>query len=330
MPNSSTRSGSQPKKSGGSSAAKATAKNPPTKNAPKGGTRTSPGKKTAASTRFAERQARKQEEARRARQNRNKRYAFVTIGLVIALVAVLVIVKVAGGGGGSSSSADQPSPPRGTPIPAATLAHLSSVPISTLNSAPSDAVINAPQPVNQKALTADGKPELLYIGAEFCPHCAGERWPMYIALSKFGTFSPEPGKIHSATQDGNVPTLTFYGTNYTSPYLTFTPVEVQTNYLNSSGTAYATLQTPTPAQYNLWQEGNGGTTPYANFGGKAILSGSQIDFTPMEDMSFDAVAAQVGDNSTTIGASINAAASQLIKTICSTMTHDQPSAVCSP
>ena len=35
----------------------------------------------------------------------------------------------------------------------------------------------------------DGKPGVLYIGAEFCPFCATERWAMVNALGRFGTFS---------------------------------------------------------------------------------------------------------------------------------------------
>ena len=229
---------------------------------------------------------------------------------------------------GPPTAVTSPRLPAGTPIPAATLAKLQSVPISNLHSAPTGGLLTTPQSVNQKALTADGKPELLYIGAEFCPHCAGERWPMYIALSKFGTFTPDPGKIHSATQDGNIPTLTFYGTTYSSPYLAFSPVEVYTNYLDSSGQNYAILQTPTQAQLNLWQKDNGGSFPYVNFGGKAILTEAQFNAASMENLPFATVAAQVGDNSTTNGANIGAAASQLIKTICSTLTHDQPAAVC--
>src|SRR5260370_29484940 len=34
-----------------------------------------------------------------------------------------------------------------------------------------------------------GKPEFLYIGAEYCPFCAAQRWAMVVALSRFGTFS---------------------------------------------------------------------------------------------------------------------------------------------
>ena len=73
-------------------------------------------------------------------------------------------------------------------------------------------------------LTADGKPEVLYIGGEFCPFCAAERWALATALSRFGTLSGV-SFIHSSPTDGDIPTLTFYKSSYTSKYLTFTPVE---------------------------------------------------------------------------------------------------------
>ena len=197
---------------------------------------TGPRKKTASSQRFAQRQAAKQQAAREARRARNRWYGIGAIALVVLIVGVLVIVKVSGGGG-SGSAVDVASPPAGTPIPAATLAKLQSVPISTLAAAPTGGIVRTPQPVNTPALKADGKPELLYIGAEYCPHCAAERWPLFVALSKFGTFSPQPGRIHSANLDGDVPTLTFYGTTYSSPYFTFVPVEVYTNKPQGNGYA---------------------------------------------------------------------------------------------
>src|SRR6267143_6411690 len=38
-------------------------------------------------------------------------------------------------------------------------------------------------------LILNGKPEVLYVGAEYCPFCAAERWSMIVALDKFGTFT---------------------------------------------------------------------------------------------------------------------------------------------
>ena len=98
-------------------------------------------------------------------------------------------------------------------------------------------------PINGAPLTSNGKPEVLYIGAEFCPYCATERWPMTIALSRFGTFSPLHG-IHSSSTDvpASIPTVTFYKSTYTSKYLTFTPVETTTTDRTQP------LQVPTSAQ----------------------------------------------------------------------------------
>jgi thiol-disulfide isomerase/thioredoxin len=298
-----------------------------TKTAKQTKTETNPSR-TAANRRYVEREARKQRVALEAKRRRNRRYAIFTIALVICVVAVLVVVKVTGGSGSGSGAVDQSSPPAGTPIPATTLAKLTSVPVSTLNAAPTGGILQAPQAVANPVLVANGKPEILYIGAEWCPHCAAERWALYLALSKFGTFSPAPGRIHSANRDGNVPTLTFFGTNYSSPYLSFVPVEVYTNH--PTGNGYAPLQTPTPSQLQLWQNGNGGTFPFVDIGGKQILTGAQYSFADLQNLPFSAVAAQVGDNSTTIGANIDASAAQLVKTMCGSLTHGQPAAACSP
>jgi len=285
-------------------------------------------KKTAASARFAERKAQKEQAAREAHRTRNRRYALGSIVLVVLIVATVVIVKVAGGGGsGNTGTSDTTSPPGGTPVSASTLARVASVPISTLAAAPSDGIINEIQPITGTPLTSDGKPDMLFIGAEYCPHCAAERWALYIALSKFGSFSPNPGRIHSATLDGDVPTLTFYGTTYSSPYFTFTPVEVYTN--QPQGNGYAPLQIPTRSQANLWQRLGGGSFPFVDFGGKETLSGAQYDFSPLQSLPFDEVAAQVGNNATQIGADINASAYRLIGAICRSLSSQQPTAVCS-
>ena len=289
-------------------------------------TKATSAKKSAASERFAARQAIKQERARQARRARTRTYGVISIALVLIVIAVLVLVKVAGGGSGSGT-VDQASPPAGTPIPPATLAKLQSVPISTLTAAPTGGIVATPQSVNGSSLVSDGKPEMLFIGAEFCPHCAAERWPLFIALSKFGTFSPQPGRIHSANEDGDVPTLTFYGTTYSSPYLTLKSVEVYTN--KPQGKGYAPLQTPTPAQLTLWQNTNGGSFPFVDFGGMKVLPSAQYVFTPLENLPFSDVAAQVGNNSTAIGADIDASAAELITTICGSLSDQQPSAVCS-
>jgi hypothetical protein len=286
-----------------------------------------PDKRSSANRRFAERQAAKEQAALAARQHRNRMLGLGSIVLVLVIVAALIVVKVAGGGAGGASSASEVSPAAGTPVAASITSKLASIPLSTLAAAPTTGIDTGTKPISDPSLTADGKPELLYIGAEFCPYCAAERWALYIALSKLGTFSPQPGRIHSAVGDGDIPTLTFYNTTYSSPYLTFTSVENTTNQIKDG--SYVLLQTPTAAEKTIWDAHTDGTYPFVDFGGKAELTSSQYDFQTLEGASFDQIAADIGNNSTTIGAEIDASAKVLLQTICGEMTGHKPAAVCS-
>ena len=247
--------------------------------------------------------------------------------LVLVLVAVLVVAKVSGGGGNPSTAASVTSPPAGTPVPAAISGKLTSIPLSTLVAAPTSGLVTSPQGISDPKLSAAGKPDLLYIGAEFCPVCATERWAMYVALSKFGTFSPQPGRIHSAVREGNIPTLTFYNTTYTSPYFTFTPVETTTN--EPDGNYYVPLQSPTAAEQKLWVTHTNESFPWLDFGGKMELTSAQFNPGDLVGQSFTNIASMVGNNSTQIGADIDASAKVLVQTICSALTDNQPASVCS-
>ena len=125
----------------------------------------------------------------------------------------------------------------------------------------------------QPALTSGGKPEMLYIGAEFCPFCAAERWAMVTALSKFGTFA-HLGETSSASGDvyPNSPTFSFYGSTYTSKYLTFTPVETTTNQLDRAGTGYVPLQNPTAAETKVWKSLDPvQNIPFVDIGGRWLV-----------------------------------------------------------
>src|ERR1700721_1365736 len=49
--------------------------------------------------------------------------------------------------------------------------------------------LSAPTVVYGNPLSSGGKPEVLYVGTEFCPYCMAESWPLIVALSRFGQFT---------------------------------------------------------------------------------------------------------------------------------------------
>ena len=136
-----------------------------------------------------------------------------------------------------------------TTLSPAVLAALS-VPASTLDAVGSPSSDVLPSRTSGNAAIgrgSDGKPLVTYVGAEYCPYCAAERWAVAVALSRFGTFSGLSG-THSSSSDvyPDTQTLSFYGSSYSSAYVDFQPVEEATN--QEVGGTYPTLQTPTAAQ----------------------------------------------------------------------------------
>jgi hypothetical protein len=98
-----------------------------------------------------------------------------------------------------------------------------------------------------------GRPALLFIGAEYCPYCAVERWAVVLALMRFGRLDGLRLMTSSAADLApNTATFTFAGATYRSPYLAFDAVEMTTNRLGPSG-AYAPLQRLTAGEEAIFR-----------------------------------------------------------------------------
>jgi thiol-disulfide isomerase/thioredoxin len=270
-----------------------------------------------------------QRAAQRRQEIRNRMY--LTIGSILGVVVIVVaflLIKTLNKGGTSAASAGV----HGTALPASVTKDISSVPSSTLDSIGSGgAYAKTVSAISGPPLKSGGKPEVLYMGAEYCPYCATERWAMVQALSRFGTFSGLHG-IHSSSADvyPSTPTLTFYGSHYTSKYLTFTPVETQ------GLTEGTTLQTPTSAQTKLFSKYDSppyisaneeGAIPFIDLGGKYLIHGAQYNPQVLAGKTWAEVAAALSDKSTAIAQGADGAANILTATICK-LTNNQPSDVC--
>jgi hypothetical protein len=181
----------------------------------------------------------------------------------------------------------------------------------------------------QPELAVHGKPELLYMGGEFCPYCAAERWAIAAAVSRFGTLTGIRF-IHSSPADiyPNTPTLSFDGTTYVSRYLDFVPVEWYGEQPDpSTPFRHVYLQHPTSQQLRLFGEFAANSIPFVDIGNSYLVAQTQYLPSDLANLSWAQVAAAMHTPSSTVGQDIDGAANVITAAICQ-LTQQQPRDVC--
>jgi len=271
--------------------------------------------------------ARRRQEAERRRR---RILAGAAIALVAAVLGTLVVVRLSTG----AKTAD-PGPAAG-PVSDELIRAITGVPAAVLDGIGAGSVDTVPRPVaGQPALTAGGKPLVLYVGAEFCPFCAAQRWGVVVALSRFGTFAGL-GASRSASDDAypNTATVTFHGASYTSDYLTFEGVETQTNVRQGGG--YGPLDSLTAQQLQTVRTYNAppyvdassaGAIPFVDFGNRYVMVGASFKPQLLAGLSAVQIATALADPSSPVAKAVDGSANMFTAAICE-LTGGQPAAVC--
>jgi Domain of unknown function (DUF929) len=275
---------------------------------------------------------------RRSEQRRRILIASGSVVVVLAIVLVFVIVKLNGGKPSANSAAGLSNGPTGSAL-TAVVDKVTSVPASALDSVGDGggAVTGKPGTVSGSALTLNGKPEMFYMGAEYCPYCGAERWAMIVALSRFGTFKGL-ATVHSAVENGagdaepdpDTPTWTFLNATYSSPYLAFTSVEETTNIPDSANGLYTPLQSPTKAEQALVNkyDGSTGPIPFIDFGNHYIISGVSYDPGVLDGHSWATIATDLSNPSSPVAQAADGTANYITAAICKGLTNNLPASAC--
>src|ERR1700677_8298 len=246
--------------------------------------------------------------AQRAAGRRRLMIAAGSIGLVVPLVVALIVIKTSQTPAAALASSSDPQITR----------EIASVSTATFNQVGTGNASGLKAISGQSELTADGKPEVLYIGGEFCPYCAAERWALATALSRFGTLSVSH-LIHSSPTDSypNTPTLSFVGSSYTSRYVSFTPVEWYGEQEDAStpfGHVY--LQQPTAAEQALFSAYGGNSIPFIDIANRYTLPAAQYLPSDLAGLSWSQIATDLHDPSSTVAKDIDGAANILTAALC--------------
>ena len=177
--------------------------------------------------------------------------------------------------------------------------------------------------ISGNQIIASKNPMVLYVGANYCPYCAAERWALVVALSKFGTFSNLSYMLSSPTDVyPNTPTISFHGATFTSKYIDFQSVELQ----DRSG---STLETITPEQQNVFSTyGQNGAIPFVDIANQYVFTGSQFMPSTLVGLSWGQIGTKINDPNSDIAKGVDGAANIIISDICKS-TNYNPTDVCS-
>ena len=253
----------------------------------------------------------------------------VFVLLVLLIVAALLVVKVARGTNPSASSPVASAPEQ--------IVHAAAtVPARSFD------VVGAPAPVGplpvvmsgQRPLLAGGRPEVVFVGSEFCPYCAAARWALVVALSRFGTFA-HLGETSSSAFEvfPGIETFSFDRTTYRSRYLSWSAVEEYGQALASTAPAGFQLRhRPTTQMEALMRRyGSGATTalPFIDIGNRVLIEGAGIGFSPgaLQGASMGQIADDLSTATSPVAQAVLGAANEIAAAVCA-QTGSRPGAVC--
>jgi hypothetical protein len=256
------------------------------------------------------------------------------VAVLVILVGVIALVVYALTDTPPAQSVVHPAPTAPDVV-----GQLSAVPASTF-----DAVGGAASPPlpmtpptlvsGQAPLTSAGKPEVLFVGADFCPFCAAERWPLIVALSRFGRFG-HLANMQSAPQSvfPGIQTFTFTDTTYVSRYVALTAVELYSDTPGANG-EFTRIARLSPSQQAVVDKYHGtgpgtlaGSYPFVDIANAAVTSTAAFSPTVLVHQSQGTIAADLALAQNPPGQAVIAAANQLTAAIC-VATGQRPTRVC--
>ncbi|HEU4620552.1 MAG TPA: DUF929 family protein [Gammaproteobacteria bacterium] len=165
-------------------------------------------------------------------------------------------------------------------------------------------------------------PLVLYIGADYCPYCAVLRWPLALALMRFGDLDGLR-YMRSSAHDvfPSTPTFSFVDAKLDSSLLELQAVELQ----DRDGNA---LERPDPTQRDTFVKLNpGGSIPFLDLGGKYLSVGSPFSPQPLQGLDWEQVVEELEQGGNAAWQGIVGEANVLTAALC-TLTNGQPSDVC--
>lgn len=246
------------------------------------------------------------------RRQRNRRVLIVALVVIVAAVVAVGIYAY-------SSLQSSMEGMIGRPISPELADKLYTVAQSSYGS-PNQTLLAYLSPTNGPPFTSNGKPVIVFISADYCPFCAFQRWPIILALMRFGNFTNLHYMLSSPTDVfANSPTFSFYGSSYTSKYVCFEGYEEADRNNNPQQSA--------PANYTaVFQQYGRSSYPFLDIGNRYYMSGAFEYPTLLGRKDWNQIASLMG-GSNALSSQIIDSANVITAAICK-LTGGNPSSVC--
>jgi hypothetical protein len=275
---------------------------------------------------------------RNYRRNENRRPWGVisgVVGVVAVFVVVVIVLELTLQGNLKQDT-------QVLPAPASLIYSLTNLPVKTLNAVKGGTITNTPVniPASYKAvaLSSNGLPEIGFVGAEYCPYCAVQRWSMIIGLSPFGTWSGLHmirSSVYESPAPINLPTFTFaYGARFKSKYLVLSTHELESNVsIHKNGSPYKNLQSvhgDLASAFTSIDTSLG--YPFLDYAGKLVQLGNEggndtTNVQAMQGLTWHQVQVQLRKPKSAIAQLIVGGANYVTAATCM-VTGNQPAATC--
>jgi hypothetical protein len=264
------------------------------------------------------------DELRRRTNNRQWRQRALAVSAVVIFVAA---------GFGVVSLTRSPSSP--TPTATELTSYFEAavnVSNATLESVGLPSAVAIPDRVSPSLSTVATNGVVSYVGAEWCPYCALQRWALLVALSKFGTFTHLDNEIFSSASDvyPHLASWSFYGATYTSKFFTFDPTELTSSQPSKTGPGgYQRLERMSSAQRTAFRRYDAqGEAPFVDFGNQFVTLGASSSPSVLEGLTLSEIGSDLNNPKSPVAQSIDGSANYLIGALCA-MVQKSPPAFCS-
>ncbi len=252
-----------------------------------------------------------------------------------SLAVLALALSVPAAHAGSLFGSNKPStPPRiaakiDHAVPQAMLKDLAQASQSGLSLPPGPGTTLYLKPLDGPRVAKGNKVGILYVGADFCPFCAGQRWALVLTLMRFGTFHGLQFMASSPTDVfANTPTFSFQKSTYKSKYVDFTPVETA----DRKGKKLETMNKAQNAIFNKFDmppyAPTYGGIPFVYIDGQYMVSRPMVAPNELSGMDWAQVVASFKNQGSNLFQSVMPQVNALSAAICS-LDGGNPDDVCS-